>query len=144
MKNATMLTGSGFALQYEGQAKEAGIKPGHFVEESADGEYLRNNAAADENAVNLIAIEDGANGQLVTEAYANDDNILVRAVAPGMRVQARVAAGASAILFGDKLSFDGDGGLAKATAGDLWQAEAKEAVDNSGGAADAFITVQML
>ncbi len=152
LHESIIILGAGKALQFEAKAAEAGIYPGHIVEESAAGSFLRCNSAGTD-ALTLVAIENSINGKTKDDVYANGETVYARALVPGMIIQAKVAAAADAIVYGDKLELDGDGGVRKQTAIDqgppvveagVVKFIAKEAVDNSAGGAAVFIMAQAI
>lgn len=151
-----ILLGAGRALQFESKAAEAGIYPGMIVERSADGSFLKCNANGTA-ALALIAIENSINGKDKDTVYANGETVYARALVPGMEVQVKVAASAAAIVYGDLLTPDGDGGVKKATAfsqsgttpfavtaASVPMFKAIEAIDNSGGGTAVFIKAQAI
>jgi len=154
--NSIITKGAGHALQFESKAAEAGIYPGMLVERSADGSFLKCNSNGT-SALNLVAIENSINGKDKDTVYANGETVYARALTPGMEVQVKLAASAAAVVYGDLLTCDGDGGVKKAVAfaqagGDgavtlpsVPLYKAIEAVDNSANAASAvFILAQAL
>ena len=72
-------------------------------------------------------------GKTIDDAYAVDDQVMYQTFWPGSSVYALVAAAAPAIADGDWLTVAADGTLAKAAAGDIVLAQAREAIDNSAG-----------
>jgi hypothetical protein len=155
--NSIIILGAGRALQFEAKANEAGIYPGHLVERSSDTTFLRCNANGTA-AAPLIAIENSINGKDKDTVYANGETVYARALVPGMEVQVKVAPSASAIVYGDLLTPDGDGGVKKAVAASqlgsgvytytpasVSMFRAIEAVDNSANAATSvFIKAQKI
>ena len=142
-QNSIITLARGAGIQREGKAGEAGIYPGHLLETSAADTFLRLNNAASVGAPILVAVENMylAPGTKDT-VYAVNDNVYAVAVTNGMQFQARIAAAAVAIVIGDQLVSDGDGGLKKAGAAEEVIAEALEAVDNSGGGSSVLIEVR--
>lgn len=156
MSESIILLGAGRALQFEGKAAEAGIYPGMIVERTSATTFSKCNANGTV-ALPLIAIENNINGKTKDDVYANGETVYARALVSGMEVQGKLAASADAIVFGDLLTPDGDGGLKKSVAASqsgttpfavvnasVSMFKALEAVDNSGGATAVFIKVQKL
>jgi hypothetical protein len=125
----------------------AAITPGHLVAVASTGKVAVH-AAAGLATRPLIAVENALIGKGISDAYAADDLVQCVHAQPGDVIYALVAAGAAAIVKGDKLSSAGDGTFKKAvtasqltsgnytyTPADVILAEADEAVDNSGGGA---------
>lgn len=128
----------------------AALYPGHIVELTATG--YQKHSVAKGNMSATVAIENAViNGEITTE-YALGDNVIVGTFKSGDQFQARVAAGATAIAIGDYLTSAGDGTV-QVIGADAATSEAQrsavrlkavEAVDNSGGASEAFINVEVL
>lgn len=114
MANTIILKSVGTVFQKEAPAAAA-IKPGHFLERATDGDFQVQSTANAETA-KIVALTDKNKGTLITDAYAADDRVYAAIATPGMEINALVPAGASPIVIGDKLSFNGDGCLVKATA----------------------------
>jgi hypothetical protein len=154
--NSIIVLGAGKALQFEAKAGEAGISPGHIVEEASNGTFLRCNANGSD-AIPLIAIENSINGKTKNDAYSNGETVYARALVPGMIVQAKLAANAAAIVKGDFLTYDGDGGLKKAVAfsqagttpfavtpASVNRFQALETINNSANGSAVFILAQAI
>lgn len=155
--NSIIIKGAGRAIQFEAKAAEAGIYPGHLVEASSDTTFLRCNANG-VDAEPLIVIENSINGKDKDTVYANGETVYARSLVPGMEVQAKLAPSAAAVVYGDLLTPDGDGGVKKAVAfsqlgtptfvvtpASVPMFKAIEAVDNSANAATSvFIKVRKL
>jgi type II secretory pathway component HofQ len=118
------------------------ITPGEFVEITSSDECQRQSTAG-ADAAKQIALEYSLYGRGIDDDYAIGDNVLLANVRSGDIVNALVAAGASAIVVGDSLEFDGNGGLALVTTGKP-VAVANVAVDNSGGGSKARIQARII
>lgn len=135
-ENCIITKARGNGIQHEGKAGEAGIYPGHLLETSAARTFLRLNNAASVGAPILVALENMyLTPGTVDTVYAVNDNVYACAVSNGMEFQARLAPSAAAIVVGDQVVSDGDGGVKKAGAAEEVIGEALEAVDNSANAA---------
>lgn len=145
---AILLPGYG-VIAKEGLADEA-ITPGALLERTATG--FANHGTAAGNAAASFADINPEIGRGLDTDYADGDQIRVAFCAPGVEVNALVAAGADAITAGDYLESAGDGTLRLvATDTDTPQglregivARALEAVDNSGGGSAVRIKVEVV
>jgi len=104
---------------------EGAITPGHLVERDATDGDIQVHGTAGGNAAAQFAIEHGAIGNGVDDAYSAADQVLFAHCRPVDEVNALVAAGAAAIAIGDYLESAGDGTLQKHT---------PQAVDEGGAA----------
>lgn len=139
-----ILLGAGRALQFESKAAEAGIYPGLFVEQSADGSFLKsNNTGAGVDGPLMIAIENSINGKTKDDVYANAETVYARALVTGMIVQAKLPANAAAITYGNMLEINGDGHVIIRGTG-VAKLKAVEAVDNSANGSAVFIKAQVI
>lgn len=137
-----LLQGDMFA-QHEEYKANAALKPGHLVLLMSNGKVKKNDAASVPCRA-LFAKEDGKIGKTITDAYAADDVVPCHASLPNDKINARVPAGAAAIVVGDKLKSDGTGCLIKVAAStDYIVATAMAALDNSGGGSEAFLAVRV-
>lgn len=137
----------GNPIRKEGVATEA-MSPGHFVvsipRTTDQAGSLAFPAAAGAVAQGLV-FENELEGKGITDAYAVNDNVLYGVWPKGGEVLARVAAGAGAITAGMPLAVQTDGTVAEGTIGTHHiVATALEAVDNSGGAEEVFIQIEMV
>lgn len=148
MANTIVL--KGHSIRKEREAAAA-INPGHLVEiTSADKVQVHGTAAA--NAQRAFAVENEVVGKGIDDAYATGDWVLYEVLQPGAEIQAVLAASATAVARGAFLESAGDGTLrVLTTAAATSQASrasvvavALEAVDNSGGGSEAYITVEIL
>lgn len=139
--DAIILTNSGLLPQFEGKAGEAGILPGHIVEESAVGTVVKSNVNGGKT-VPFIAIENRIAGKTIADAYANGETVYYRALIPGTRCLGRVADGADAISFNSFLNLDGDGQVEVVDNAEEAMFRARQAVDNSGGS--DVVTIEMV
>ncbi len=142
--NSIITKGAGRAIQFESKAAEAGIYPGHVVEQSADGSFLRSNVTgAGVDGPLLVAIENSINGKTKDDVYANGETVYARAMTSGMEFQAKLPAAATAVVYNDMLEVNGDGFLVKRTTG-IAKARAIEAVDNSAGGSAVFLLARVI
>lgn len=129
-------TPSTIALTPPSRTKEviasAALSPGHVVElHTSTGEKVRKNTrAALPGTAKLVALEKAYLGKGITDAYASADTVVIGVFQAGDEVTLRVAASATAIVFGDKLECAADGTVRKQT-GYL--------TDNSGGTANTTL-----
>lgn len=141
---------AGLMVQHEFVAGEAGIYPGHLLEQTTAAAAsagpqtaLRDNRASTVGGPVIVAIENPYLPPGTKDTvYASGDTVYGRAVVPGSEYQARLAPNAAAIVVNDSLTRDGDGMLKKAAAADEIVAVALEAVNNSAGGTQVFILVR--
>ena len=127
----------------------AAFSAGHLLEKVAAG-YQKHSTAAG-NAQKLFAVENLADAGGIDRAYVAGETARAVYAKRGDKIYALVPAAAPAIVVGDALESNGDGTLRKAvadTATDTTQrdaivAYAAEAVNNSGGGAEARIQVEV-
>lgn len=131
----------GYGCQHEAEALGA-ITPGYLIERAAGGVQAHSTAGGPANL--HFANEYGMTGRTIDDAYAADDQVVFTTYSPGSGVYALVAAGAAAISEGDLLASAGDGTLATAGLDEVAVAQALEAVDNSGGAEEARLRVEVV
>lgn len=140
----------GAGIRKEGKAGGA-ITPGHLVARNSSNRIVVHPTAAD-TAQKAFALENELAGKGIDTAYANNDQVFFEILPPGAEVNALVAAGASAIVVGDKLESAGNGTLRKVATDSATDdterqsivAIALEAVDNSGGGSAVRIKVEVL
>lgn len=110
----------------------AALSPGHVAElHSSTGNKVRKNTrAALPGTAKLVALEKEYLGKGITDAYASADTVIIGVFKPGSEVTLRVAAAATAIVFGDKLECAGDGTVRK---------QVGYLTDNSGGTANTTL-----
>lgn len=143
-----LLKGGG--LRKEGEAGAA-ITPGYLVDRNASDELIPHGGAG-LNAIPMFALENDVIGKEIDVDYILGDNVITAMPERGGEVYGLVAAGAAAIVIGDFLESAGDGTLRKVvtsaatadTARVSVVARAIEAVDNSGGTAEARIKVEVV
>lgn len=145
MANTISLKGQ--PIRKEGVAT-AIVKPGHFVP-SIPRTATQNGTIALPGAAGVAAqgvvLENELEGKTIADAYAVGDNVLYGVFPKGGEVLARVAAGAAAIVAGAPLMVTTAGTLAVGTVGTHHiVATALHALDNSGGAADAWLQVEII
>ena len=127
------------------QLEAAGtITPGHFLELQSGGTVVVQDTADNADALKWVAIENDIGGDDFDHAYASGEIVRFAACRPGDEVYALVAASASAIVKGDRLTTSTDGTLKITTTEGDAIAVAREAVDNSGGGSAARIWVEIM
>jgi len=119
----------------------AAVSPGHVVVYSGAGIIKRATAAV--QGAKAIVFENELLGKTILDAYAIGENVYYGVFKAGDRAQVRVPAGAAAIIKGDSLEFDATGCFRKLASG-VAVAIANEALNNSAGGAEAFLTVEFL
>lgn len=128
---------------HEEYPANAALKPGHLVQVMSTGK-VRKNADATIACRALFAKECGMIGRNIDTAYAADDIVGCHSAQHGHLIYAWAPAGAAAIVKGDKLKSDGTGCLIKIAAStDFVVGQAEEALDNSGGGAEARLKVRV-
>lgn len=132
----------GCPIQSEGTAV-AELSPGHIVELSGAENGVDVQSTAGKATLLRIATANIFVGKSIEDAYAEGEIVYFCALRPGDEAQARLAAGTASISRGDQLQLSDDGTLAPLSSGTP-VAEAIEAVDNSGGTAEAFINIQAI
>jgi len=123
--------------------------PGHLVELLSTGNIQKNDSGF-ADAIGVLVENEAVSGEKTT-AYASGDIASYCFLSTGMVIQARVAASATAIAFGDRVGAVTGGTVGKLTIppADLTNAQlgylgiALEAVDNSGGSEEAFIKIRI-
>lgn len=145
MANTIILKGD--PAYKEGVASEA-MSPGHFVvsipRTRDQNGTLAFPAAAGGVAVGIVR-ENEIEGDTINDAYALNDNVLYAVPRRGDEVMGRVAASATAITAGTPLTVQTDGTVAAGTVGTHHiVGTAISAVDNSGGATEAFIPIEIV
>lgn len=132
----------GHCIQHEAEVTDAAVTPGMLVTRTAGG--IRPHNVAGATASPSFAVEYGLTGRGIDDAYAIGDQAMFKTYAAGSGVYAWVAAGATAITENAYLASAGDGTLAVAGLDEVIVAQAREAVDNSGGADLARIRVEIV
>ncbi len=132
----------GMPMIKEGVATAA-LNPGYLVEFDGATDKVKKQSTAQEDCRRAFALENDLVGDERTDAYAKDDRVRYGSFHAGQEVYARVAAAAPAIVLGNKLEAAGDGTVRKLTANGAVVGFALEAVDNSAGAAEVFIQVEV-
>ena len=131
----------GMGCQHEDVATVA-ITPGYLIERNTAG--VAPHSTAGETASPHFAVEMEMTGGTIDTDYAIGDQVVFKTYAAGSSVYALVAAGATAITNRAFLASDGDGTLRLASTDEIAIAQALEAVDNSGGATEARIKVEII
>lgn len=131
----------GMGHQHEAEA-QAAINPGYLVERVSGGVQAHSTAGGPANV--QFAKEYGMTGRSIDDQYESGDLVEFCTYYPGSGIYGLVAAGASAISQYDLLASAGDGTLATAGLDEVAVAQALEAVDNSGGATEARIKVEVI
>lgn len=127
------------------------ITPGYLLEVNSSGNVIAHNTAA-ANAQRLFAVENTPFNKGIDDDYSTNDQVQVVYAWPGCKINALVAASATAITTGDFLESAGDGTLRKlstdAATDDTQRASvvavAEEDVDNSSGTSEARIKVTVV
>lgn len=134
----------GYGIQGEALAAAA-ITPGMLVERtSAANDTVQAHGSAGGHGNAHFAVENEWDGAGIDTNYATGANVKFRTYSPGAGVNALVAAGATAITKAAWLQSAGDGTLAIAATGDYVVAQAREAVDNSGGSTAVRIHAEVV
>jgi len=144
MSNTILVKGRG--IRKEGVAAEI-VNPGHFVTLDATGKVIKQATAASHSPA-AVAVENELFGSGITVSYAANDQVVYEVMPPGAEVLARLAPTAAAVVIGDLLKFAADGTVEKFVAisdspGSVC-AMALEAVDNSAGGTEVFLTVEIM
>jgi hypothetical protein len=132
----------GTGLQHEEVVTDAAVTPGMLVTRTATGVRPHNVAAG--TASPTFALENGAVGRGIDDAYTVGEQCIYKAFAVGSGIYALAHAGGAAIAVGAYLKSAGDGTLELAGADQVAVAQALEAVDNSGGATPVRIKVEII
>lgn len=107
--NRIQVKGNG---RYEEAVASGILKPGHLIKLDSDGKVLVHSTPGGA-AMKAFALENALLGKTIDDAYAVGDIVPYAIFMPGDVVQARVPAGAAAIVIGDQLISDGTGCLKK-------------------------------
>lgn len=108
-----LLKGANVSIRQEGKAAEA-ITPGHLIDLNSSGNLVKH-ANAGQNAQPWFALENGLEGEGITDAYASDDRVQYVRCGRGAEIYALLADGQT-VAIGDELESNGDGTLKKHTA----------------------------
>lgn len=127
---------AGVCHQREGVAGGT-ITPGMLVQRGA-ADAIAVHGTAGQQAQSLWALEFDLTGRGIDDAYESGDQMLLGVAEEGAEIYAILASGQN-VADGAKLQSAGNGKLSAASTYDFVVAEAKEAVDASGG--DARIRV---
>lgn len=136
----------GLPIRKEGTSA-AILRPGHFVISRPRTATLPGTLAFPVlgGVAQGVVYENELEGKGITVAYAAGDNVLYGVWPKGGEVLGRVAAANTAIAAGAPLAVTATGTLTTATVGTHHVvAVAMEAVDNSGGASEVFIQVEIV
>lgn len=101
---------------HEEHQASAALKPGHLIEVLSNGKVRKHAVLGGTVLTKRFAKEDAWQGRTVDDAYSADEVVFNFVPTPDGRVMARLAAGAVAVVKGDKLVSNGDGCLRKLTA----------------------------
>lgn len=96
---------------FEEMVAAAAITPGHLVEMDSDGKAAVH-SDEDQNALPMFALEDELQGETITDAYSENDQVPVWIPTRGDQVYA-ILAESENVAIGDFLSSAGDGTLKK-------------------------------
>lgn len=133
----------GMSTQQEAVCTTAVITPGMLLARTGENGVRPHNAAG-ETATPAFAVEMDLTGGAIGDDYAIGDQVIYRTFQPGAGVYALAHAGGTAITVGAYLMSAGDGTLELATTSKTAIAQAREAVDNSGGSAPVRIKVEII
>jgi hypothetical protein len=118
------------------------IYPGHMIAFGGAND-VQLSAVAKEDSRRAFAVDNQAFRLRITDAYQVGDTVKYGVFQAGHEIQARVAAAAAAISKGDALESAGNGTLRKLTTDGAVVAYALESVDNSGGATEVMLNVEI-
>ncbi len=105
----------GKLAQYHEERRASGIlSPGHLLKIDSDGKVLKHATVGGRST--YFAKEDPLAGKTVDGAFAVGDLVPYHVAQPGDRIQARLPAGAAAVVIGNTLISNGDGCLVKSFA----------------------------
>lgn len=138
-----VVIGNNYALYKEAPVAET-ITPGHLCDLDSSGKLIKHATAAGKVAPLRVAVENDFFGKGIDDAWAVDDQGLWQELDTGCEFMALVAAAAPAIGKGDMVESAGNGTVRKTTTLANAIGKAKEAVDNSGGAAAVRLRVVVL
>lgn len=119
------------------------VFPGYLVTLNGSGEIALQAAVLEPRIA--VVVEDDMKGKTIVDSYGVDERTSYKVPRRGDLLNAKVAAGAAAIVVGDALASAGDGTVAKHGGNVATQTVigfADEAVDNSGGAEEVFLAVE--
>lgn len=130
----------GDCIHKEGDASVA-LKPGHLIKKQSDGRLLKQNVAGANTVVRVVRERDwiGEDTEALIAIGERTEYIIPRA---GDEIWLRVPASAPAIAIGDDLQTNADGTVSKVTSGTPL-ASALSAVNNSAGAAEAWVLAEI-
>lgn len=110
---------------------EGAITPGHLIDlDPTDGDVVVNSGAADVDPIKMFAIEDSTQGKGISDAYADNDQVMCYVAQPGDIIFGLIASGET-IAHGTSLESAGDGTLQVRTTGAV-VAKALEGLTASG------------
>lgn len=140
----TIILEGDFTRRRDEKVCTGAVSPGHIITRNSSDLVLKHATAGAARLAGgpvWVAIEDftGIRGGTINDAYQSGDRVFYHDPRKGDLLYCRVAAGATAIARNDPLTSDGAGCLKLATSTDTVVAQAEEALDNSGGGAEAFI-----
>jgi hypothetical protein len=114
--NNTIVLEGEIGTKYEEYIASGVGKPGHLVMLDSNGKVLKHNVYGG-RAARMFATEMALLGKTITDAWAIGDTVPVHRAVPNVdEINARLPAGAAAVVKGDTLISNGDGCLVKATA----------------------------
>lgn len=140
----TIVIEGDFTRRHDEKVCSGAISPGHIVTVNSSDLAIKHATAGAARLAGgpvYVAKEDhlGVRGGTIDDAYQSGDLVFLHDPRKGDLLYCRVAAGATAITRNAPLTSAGDGTLKLATSTDTVLANADEALDNSGGGAEAFI-----
>lgn len=138
-KNTIALKGDILQRVTKEAVASAAIAPGNIATLNASGEILKETSAATPRL--LVVLEQNWTGGTIQDAFAAADTVVYKNVTPGDEVNLRVASGTAVITAGDKVEVLA-GGVVTQSSGKII-GYALETLDNSGGASDEFLAVEI-
>jgi hypothetical protein len=142
----TIVLRGNLSNRHEEARANAALSPGHIIKKNASNKVLKH-ATAGGGGQLWVAKERGmfgTPGGTINDAYAADDVVFYHIPQKGDVLSCRVAAAAVAIAFNDPLTSDGAGGLKKGNGtSEVTFGFAMDALDNSAGAEEAFLRVEV-
>jgi hypothetical protein len=144
-----ILKGSGIRKEEDAGAV---ITPGMLLAFDGSGDVIPHGTQAG-TASRMFAVEEDFQGTGIDDTYASGDRVQYDACHQGMEVNALIRAGAAAVSKGDYVVSAGDGTVeslsdvlatSPAVADAAVVGMAMEAVDNSGGSANARLAIEIV
>lgn len=134
-KETILLKGAFTGKQEEAISSEI-VYPGQFVEINASGELVK---AAGSSTVLRVVVENDLIGKGIRDAYEAGEQVRYIVLTPGDVINARVPAGAGALVIAAPVSYDAAGFAVPGTANTV--GDVREALDNSSGTQEEFTAI---